>query len=56
MLPVDVGRHDHLVILPLLLSQLQSNGVGFLRRDGFLRMEGLDEVKIHFLIVTLSVL
>lgn len=38
---------DDLVILPLL-CQLQSNFVRFLRRNIFLRVEGLDEMKVHF--------
>ena len=38
---------DDLVILPLL-RQLQSDRVRFLRRNIFLRMEGLHEMKIHF--------
>ena len=46
MLPVNVRRHDHLVVLPLL-RKLQRNLVSLLRRDGFLRMKGLDEVIVH---------
>lgn len=45
---VGVGRNDDFVVLPLL-RQLQRNGVCFLRCDVFIRMEGLHEIKIHFL-------
>ena len=46
MLAVRVGGHDDLVVLPLL-CQLQCDLVRQLRRDRFLRMEGLDEVIVH---------
>ena len=46
VLPVRVGGNEDLVALPLL-RQLQGNPVRQLRRDGFLRMEGLDEVIVH---------
>lgn len=44
--PVRVGGHEDLVALPLL-CQLQGDPMGQLRRDGLLRMEGLDEVIVH---------
>ena len=44
---VGVGGNDELVVLPLP-RQFQSDFVCFLRRDIFLRMEGLHEVEIHF--------
>lgn len=46
VLVVRVGGHEDLVALPLL-RQLQCDPVRQLRRDGFLRMEGLDEVIVH---------
>ena len=46
MRPVRVGGHEDLVALPLL-RQLQCDPVRQLRRDGLLRMEGLDEVIVH---------
>ncbi len=46
VLTVRVGGHDDLVVLPLL-CQLQCDPVRQLRCDGFLRMEGLDEVIVH---------
>ena len=44
---IGVSRNDELVVLPLL-CQFQSDFVRFLRRNVFLRVEGLHEVKIHF--------
>ena len=44
---IGVGGNDELVVLPLP-RQFQSDFVCFLRRDIFLRMEGLHEVEIHF--------
>ena len=44
---VSVGGNDELVVLPLP-RQFQSDFVCFLRRNVFLRVEGLHEVKIHF--------
>ena len=46
VLPVRVGGHDDLVVLPLP-RQLQCDPVRLLRGDGLLRMEGLDEVVVH---------
>ena len=50
MLAIRVGGHDDLVVLPLL-CQLQCDLVSKLRRDRFLRMEGLDEVIVHAAVV-----
>ena len=50
VLAVRVGGHDDLVVLPLL-CQLQCDLVRQLRRDRFLRMEGLDEVIVHAAVV-----
>ena len=44
--PVRVGGHEDLVALPLL-RQFQGDPVRQFRCDGFLRMEGLDEVIVH---------
>lgn len=46
VLAVRVGGYDDLVVLPLL-CQLQCDLMRQLRRDRFLRMEGLDEVIVH---------
>lgn len=55
VVPVRVGGHDYFVVRPLRLRQLQSNLMCLSRRDRLVRMERLDEVKIHFL-VALAVL
>lgn len=41
---VQVRCHHHLEVRELTLSQLQPNGVGFLRREIIVRGEGLHEV------------
>ena len=46
---IGMCGNDDLVILPLL-RQLQSDCVRFFRRNILLRMEGLDEMKVHFAI------
>ena len=43
---VDVGCHQHLEVRELPLSQLQSDGVGFLGRQVIRCRKGLDEVVI----------
>ena len=48
MLRVGVGSNDDFVVLPLL-RQFQRNSMCFLRCDVFIGMEGLHEMKIHFL-------
>ena len=48
VLRIGVGSNDNFVVLPLL-RQLQRNGMCFLRCDVFIRVEGLHEMKIHFL-------
>lgn len=44
---IGMRGDNYLVILPLL-RQLQSDRVRFLRCNIFLRMEGVDEMKVHF--------
>ena len=44
---IGMRRNDDLVVLPLL-CQFQRNSVCLFRRDVFIRMEGLHEMKIHF--------
>lgn len=47
VISIGMRRNDDLVVLPLL-RQLQRNSVCLFRRDVFIRMEGLHEMKIHF--------
>ena len=44
---IGMRRNDDLVVLPSL-CQFQRNSVCLFRRDVFIRMEGLHEMKIHF--------
>lgn len=48
VLRIGVRCNDNFVVFPLL-RQLQRNDVCFFRCNVFIRMEGLHEMKIHFL-------
>lgn len=49
MFRICVRGNDDFIVFPLL-RQFQSDSMCFFRCDIFLRMEGLHEMKIHFLI------